>query len=333
MKYLLYWEPTQPYKTKHVYHAIVKDALTFSILEKKIFHDVDSTKSTTSAIDPPDDDINRHIVSDTDISFQHAGFPGAEVLALKFVLPPDSITVGFDLRNDPIYNIPYYTSCLPSSFAHSAIPSKYRQNYFILSINADCMINAEYVKEKLVAVQKQKDRSISIDIAKRGPKCTRTSFSMSRAMFDQIPSFQINRPVINVLNVPPTHSHFVRSPSKSHVPKSYYEAVKTPWRRERRQAAWIAFKKNKQIAAFTLPFPASEKPDNFLTFRTLLVCEWKETKCPTIGEPRIRECIIGTPQKQYVDFENSYSPTADGTTIRCDFIFSSNWIYLICVGY
>ena len=84
-------------KFKHTYHAIVKDALTFSILEKTFFHVVDSTKSNTSAIDPPDDDINRHIVSGSDISFQHAGFPGAEVLAIKFVLQPLSVTVGFDL--------------------------------------------------------------------------------------------------------------------------------------------------------------------------------------------------------------------------------------------
>ena len=98
-----------------------------------------------------------------------------------------------------------------------------------------------------------------MEIVCRGPQSTQTLLSMSRAIFDQIPTFQIHRPVINALNVPPTHSHFVRSPGKPNVPKSYYDAMKTPWHNEWRQVAWIDFKKNKNIAAFTLPFPSSEK--------------------------------------------------------------------------
>ena len=82
MKYLLYWDPSHPSKIKRAYHAIVEDALTFSLLENKIFHVVNSTKTPTSAIDPPDQSIDKSIVSDTDISFHHTGFPGAEVLAL-----------------------------------------------------------------------------------------------------------------------------------------------------------------------------------------------------------------------------------------------------------
>ena len=83
------------------------------------------------------------------------------------------------------------------------------------------------------------------------------------------------------------------------------------------------FEKNKQTAVFTLPFPAHELPTNTKVYRTLLVPEWKETECLTIWEPRIRECIIGTPQKKYIDFDNSYSPTADGCTIKCQIAYTA----------
>lgn len=68
---------------------------------------------------------------------------------------------------------------------------------------------------------------------------------------------------------------------------------------------------------FSLSFPAQDLPAGHTPLRTLLVPEWKETECPSIWEPRIRECIIGTPQKRYIDFDSSYSPVADGTTIKC----------------
>ena len=291
---------------KRAYHAIVEDAMTFALLEKKVFHIVNSTKSTASRIDPPESSLESAIVLEDHISLHNTGFSGSRIFSLKFELPPPPAVIGFDLRNDLIYNLPYYVSCLPRSFAHNTIPAAYRNNMFIININADCMLTAEYVQDKLKFIQLQKDRTVTIDVVPQGSRSTQTSLSMSRAIFDQIPTIHHNRPVITALNVPSTHSHFVRSPSKPPVPKSFYDALKTSWRREWKQAAWIAFKKNKNIAAFTLPFPSNEKPENTTVFRTLLVCEWKETECPTIWEPRVRECIIGTPQKQYVDFDNSY---------------------------
>ena len=83
------------------------------------------------------------------------------------------------------------------------------------------------------------------------------------------------------------------------------------------------FEKNKKIAVFSLPFPKADLPQGHVPLRTLLVPEWKETECPTIWEPRIRECIIGTPQKKYVDFDSSYSPVADGSTVKCQLAVSA----------
>ena len=77
-----------------------------------------------------------------------------------------------------------------------------------------------------------------MDIVPRGPRSIQTSLSLNRAVFDQIYTINQRRPIIAALNVPPTHSHFVRSPTKPKEPKSFYDAMKTPWKREWKQAAF-----------------------------------------------------------------------------------------------
>ena len=138
-----------------------------------------------------------------------------------FQLPHKSINIGFDFRNDSSYNLPYYVGCIPNSYAYKLVPAQYCQNFFVLAINADCMITAEYVTKKLQYIQTQPNRMITLDIVKRGSANTQISLSMIWAIFDQIPSFQIQRPAIFKINVSASHSHVVRSPSKPAVPKSF----------------------------------------------------------------------------------------------------------------
>lgn len=49
----------------------------------------------------------------------------------------------------------------------------------------------------------------------------------------------------------------------------------------------------------------------------MLIPEWKPTELLTVWEPRIRECVVGTPQKRLVDFVNSYASTVDPGTVKC----------------
>jgi hypothetical protein len=109
---------------------------------------------------------------------------------------------------------------------------------------------------------------------------------------------------------------FITAPSKPPVPKSIFEALKGPFCDNWKAAAYIQFNKNQKVATFTLPFPKDELPVGSNVFRSTLVPEIKTTDVPGVFELRVRECTIGTPQQKGIDFDNSYSPVAENTTIR-----------------
>ena len=43
---------------------------------------------------------------------------------------------------------------------------------------------------------------------------------------------------------------------------------------------------------------------------------------PGIWQLKIRHAIVGTPQEQYIDYENSYAPTVDPTTVCIQVCFT-----------
>ena len=83
--------------------------------------------------------------------------------------------------------------------------------------------------------------------------------------------------------------------------------------------------------SITLPFPASELPPDAQIFRTLLVPEYKATEVNTVCECRIRECIIGTQQKQFLDFEVSHAPTLNGMTFNIMIAWAASKGYIIVI--
>jgi hypothetical protein len=117
-------------------------------------------------------------------------------------------------------------------------------------------------------------------------------------------------------SIPDTHRHFITAPSKPPVPKTIFAALKGPFRHNWKAAAFQQFEKNQKVATFTLPFPKDDLPQGSNVFRSTLVPEIKTTDIPGVYELRVRECTIGTPQQQGVDFDTSYSPVAENTTFR-----------------
>lgn len=77
------------------------------------------------------------------------------------------------------------------------------------------------------------------------------------------------------------------------------------------------FKKKKNIAVFSLPFLAEELPK---LLHTLLVPQWKETE---FWASLNIKSIIGKPQKQNVDFDNSFLLTIDQTTAKCQICYTA----------
>jgi hypothetical protein len=116
--------------------------------------------------------------------------------------------------------------------------------------------------------------------------------------------------------MPSTHDHFITAVTKPEKPKSFFNALKSPFKYNWKCAAWVQFKKNQKIPVFSLPVPLENLPADSRIFRSQLIPEIKSTDVPSIFELKIRDVICGTPQEKHIDFVESYSPVVDPTTIR-----------------
>ena len=105
--------------------------------------------------------------------------------------------------------------------------------------------------------------------------------------------------------------------------------MKSPHRHNWKAAAWKHFSSNKQIVAFSKPFLRNDIPPDSKLFRSLLVLEVKATDVPGVWQLKIRHTIVGTPQEQHIDFEDSYAPTVDPTTVRIQVCFTCHHNYTL----
>jgi hypothetical protein len=255
-------------------------------------------------------------------------FPLDTIHSVRITLPPYPQPIGLVLEDDALFNLPYIRKAIPNTPAFSSIPPTYRRNHFILHVNGDSPISSHFVRTCLQEIQKSPKRDVVLDLVHRAHGDQRTSLAITRAMFDQLPRFHNQQSVISSLDaIPDTHRHFITAPSKPPVPKTIFDALKGPFRENWKAAAYIQFNKNQQVATFTLPFPKHELPHGSNVFRSTLVPEIKATDIPGVYELRVRECTIGTPQKQGIDFDNSYSPVAEITTIRVMIALSASLGY------
>ena len=133
------------------------------------------------------------------------------------------------------------------------------------------------------------------------------------------------------MDIPESYSHFITALAKPPKPKSIFEALKSPYHLHWKTAAWNQFKKNHDIAVFTLSFRKEDIPPGSQILRSQLVPKIKTTDILSIFELKVRHVIVGTPQVHKIDFDNSYSPTADITSIRIQIAFTCARNYSIAV--
>ena len=324
-----YWTPDNPRTVLTSSHCIIEDIATMAQLQNAFstmdFH--------ADPIKEPPQLIKDLVVSPEDLKILDDPFPDSEILKYSFVLPPFPATIGFQLADDPLLNVPYIKGCDFGSFAYNGLPAGKRRNYYIVGINKESPITATYTRELLQQIQKDTDRTLNISLIHRGQTDQSSTLEITRAMFSQMPSILHNRPVIasSQLDLPETYSHFITAPTKPDKPKSIFAALKSPFRSNWKAAAWNQYKKNHNIAVFTIPFLKSDVPAGSQILRSQLVPEIKTTDVPSIFELKVRHVIVGTPQVHKVDFDNSYSPTADITTIRLQIAFTCARNYSLAV--
>lgn len=323
----LYWDPKHPNRIKRSTHSIIDDTATLTALRSAFSTSLDPDKEIPI---PPL--FDRNVITENDFDYTSDPFPDKDRFQLSITLPPPPTSLGICLHDDTCLNLPYIKKCLSTSPIYHALPPGRRTNHYILDINGSSPITASFAKDEILRIQNSSSRQLEMTLIHRGSSTTPSDLATTRAMFDQVPNLLQTRPVIaSQHNINPDHTHFIHSPSKPTKPRSIFDAMKTPFRRNWKAAAWQQFQKNHDIAVFSIPFPETELPTNARVFRSQLVPEVKDTDVPGIFELKVRDVIVGTPQVKNIDYIDSYSPTADPTTIRVQLAISASLGYIIAI--
>ena len=317
---IIYWDHRQPKKWYRCHHAVIDQVSTFQKLQH-IF-------STTSETDdlPPDTQSLKTI----NLPFSDGPFPANEITTVTFKVPSLHSPIGLCINDDTLFNMPYISSCHKNSVAWNNLPAKFRRHAFILNINGEGPITAAFAVSLLKQVQQSPHLTLQMDLVKRKHDPS-TPLSITRAMFDQLPSLLQNRPVISNATVDTygTHDHFITSPTKPTKPKSFFQCLKSPFRQNWIAAARLSFEKNRKVGVFSLPFPKSQLPPDTNVFRTLLVPDFKPTDIPNVYKCKVRDCTVGTNQVKGIDFPESYCAVVDATTLRLMLCVSASLGYTI----
>ena len=255
----LYWSPLLPYSLQRSYHSVIEDTATFAILDPQVFA---TAIDTTNTIDVPSTEPTTTIPSDIQSSLDitnelttiKSGFPDRDVTAITVTLPSDGL-LGIELSDDKLYNLPIISKCHADSFWYKNVPVEFRRNVFVLGFDNDQPITSKFLQKLIAEKQKSSDRSVTFDLVQRGHKDMSTSLYISRAIFDNFPTFIKNKPSISsASSIPDSHSQFIISPVKPAQPKkSIFDLLKGSHRLNWKAAAWIQFKKNQRVGVFTLP--------------------------------------------------------------------------------
>ena len=319
---IIYWWPKQPRKWYRCHHAIIDQVATFAKL-KHIFS-TDSNSDHPATIDDKKYTINLPIMNGPfDIN-------DIEVVSIK--LPPFPDTIGLSINDDALLNLPYISSCHKGSPAWKQLPSHLRRQAFILNVNNEGPITAAYAVSLIKQAQENNDGPLTFDLVKRKHDAT-TPLSITRAMFDQLPSTLQSRPVISHASNDTygTYDHFITSPTKPIKPKSFFQCLKGPFRQNWIAAAKTSFEKNRKVGVFSLPFPKSDLPKDTNVFQTLLVPDYKPTDIPNVYKCKVRDCTVGTKQVKGVDFPESYCAVVDATTLRLMICVSASLGYTVAI--
>ena len=155
-----------------------------------------------------------------------------------------------------------------STLARRSMQHFPHQEFLLVNINGEGPIIAQIAADILHDLQTQPGMTVKFDVTPHLTNDTTTSLSTTRAMFDQLPSLLHTHPVISSTSMNNTRSydHFITTPVKPAVPKSFFDAIKTLHKHNWKAVAWVQFKKSQNMAVFSLPFPQQELPKDAQVF-------------------------------------------------------------------
>ena len=328
-KIRLYWEKSNPYMIKRSSNSIIEDVPTLHKLEN-IFSSPFLNKEIPNQ-NPDSIDIKSYIVTPDMIDMVDCPFQPDDIIKVKIPLPSHPSQLGLILKSDIIAGLPVIQSTIYNSTAYKYLKPGQRNNMFLLTIDGQDQFSSNAASLYIKDLQRNKHKSLTLEIVKRNNTDNTTTLVSYRSIFDQVPSLLPTNPTIASSyaqhHKPSSFTEFVSSASKPPTPKSFFEALKSPHKHHWKAAAWKHFQSNQKIVTFSKPFQRSDVQPTSKIFRSLLVLEVKATDVPGIWQFKIRHAIVGTPQEQYVDFDDSYAPTVDPTTVRIQICFTCHCDY------
>jgi hypothetical protein len=196
----IYWDQqTSTYKRS--YHSVIDTTATLAKLKVHYNFNTSVPGETQCKVPsvPPLPVFQRHT----------SPFPLDTIKSVTIELPPFPTPIGLILEDDALFNLPYIRKAVPHTTAYTSIPSPLRCNHFILHINGDSPISSFFVKKCLHDIQKTPSRKVTFDLVHRASGDHRTSLAITRAIFDQLPIFHQQQPIISSLDaIPESHRHF-----------------------------------------------------------------------------------------------------------------------------
>ena len=202
---IIYWDRLTPKKWHRCHHAIIDQVATFQKL-RHIF-------STTSDVEQICND--KTSIKTIELPIATGPFPPEDIITVTFKVPTSSAPIGLSINDDTLFNLPYISNCNKNSVAWKEIPPKLRRQSFILNINGEGPITASFAVSLIKQVQQSSHCTLQMDLVKRKHDPS-TPLSITRAMFDQLPSLLQTRPVISNATVDTygAHDQFITSPTK-----------------------------------------------------------------------------------------------------------------------
>ena len=327
-KIRLYCDKQNPYTIQRSSNSIIEDVPTMLKLEKCFSSQFLSPQETHPKCPS---NIQRLAVNEEMIDIIDHPFQSDDIVTVKLPVPPLPVQIGITIRSDLVVGLPYIQSTRFNSVAFRYLKPRLRSNMYILKINGDDQLSAKAVGDYIRFQQKEKKEYMTFELVKRTNVDTSTTLVSHRTIFDQVPSLLPTSPIISSFDSskPSTFTEFISSARKPPTPKSFFDALKGPFKNNWKAAAWKHFETNKKIVAFSKPFLKSSLIGTHKIFRSLLVLEVKTTDVPSIWQLKIRHAIVGTPQEKYIDFEDSYAPTVDPSTVRVQICFTCHHKYTL----
>ena len=223
-----------------------------------------------------------------------------DIFTITITLPLQRRPIGITITDDEHFNIPIIDSVTPGSSIALQLPREARKHCWLLAINEHEPIMAASAIELLQRLQSSTPTTVQLTLHRR-ELSSYTNLDETRRQFDQI------RPII---------SPIVFKPNKPQTPSNVGQALKSEDSSHWKRALCEQYEKNASIALMSKPIPRSSLPQDTKVLRSVMSFKIKHTPQDHMWKYGARHCINGAPMQQGIDYDESYSPVVEASSLR-----------------